>query len=421
MNKQLHLSLQAVLFIVFSTASVIGQADTVRINLSEADSLLQTRNLNLLAAHYDIDKAAAQVVQAEVFDNPAFTAESFLYSPDHKGIFDPGFQKSFTIDQLIKIAGQRGLAVDLAEEGKKISTLQYASLVRSLKYQLHTTFFSYYYLSNATRALSSQLHRLDGTVKAYQDQFKRGNFSLKEMTRLKSTLFALNNSYTGLQQELAGLQRDLRILTGQNAAVFPAPTSSELRFPETIALSIDSLYNIAVSNRIDVALAQSSVRQGELKLALEKRKAIPDLHLGLSFDQAGSVVNNYVGLSLGFDLPIFNRNQGNIAEAEADLMQSKVQRQAAEEVVRRNIQSSVEKLAALRSQYDQIGSTFLDDIDTLTESVLQNYLNGNLSLLEFSDLFESYNTTIIDINRFYASLFSSYEDLNYAVGKELFH
>lgn len=398
---------------------ILSQSDTLRLSLAAADSLLISRNLTVLAAHYDIDKAKAQIVTAELFDNPSFSAESFLYGSDHRAIFDPGFQKSFSISQLLHIAGQRGLAIDIAEEHHHMSLLEFQRVTRELVYRLHSSYYSLYYLSNATRALKSQLERLHGSVAAYQTQYEKGNFSLKELTRLKASLFGLNNSYTSLLQEIADLQHDIRILTAEERVVQPSPTPSELRLPELTTMSTSALTELAMKNRVDVALSHSTLRERELLLRLEQRKAWPDVHVGLNYDQGGNIVNNYTGLTLGFDLPLFNRNQGGSAEAEAELRQAEAENKVVEQNVRREIESSVEKISGLREQYKQIGPTFLDDIDALSESVLQNYLNGNLSLMEFSDLFESYNSTIIDINRFYASLFKSYEDLNYVLGKEI--
>ncbi len=397
-----------------------AQQDTLQLSLRMADSLMITNNLSLIASRYDIDKAKAQVIAAEVFANPEFSAESFLYSPDHHGVFDPSFQKIFSIQQLFRLAGQHGLGIDLAKEQEHMSTLQFEQLVRSLKYQLHTTYYTIYFLTNALRALSSQLDRLHGTVVSYQLQYQKGNFSLKELTRLKSTLFELTNGNTQLQQDLSDAQKNMHIFIGSDRPLAIIPSKEEVRVPSLPTQSVDDLVRLAIENRTDVALSKSSLKQSELRLSLEKSKAWPDMHVGLDFDQAGTVVNNYLGINVGFDLPIFDRNQGGIAEAQADLRQTESEHKATELQVRQEVASCVEKLKSQHDQYVQVGNTLVNDVDTLSESVLQNYLNGNLSLLEFTDLFESYNSSIIDINRFYASLFSSYEDLNYAVGKELF-
>lgn len=398
-----------------------AESDTLRLRLREADSLLVARNLDLIAARYEVDRSKAREVQASVFDNPSLSVESFLYSPERKGVFDPSFQKSVGLQQVFQIAGQRGLRIDIAEGATQMSLAQYDGVALALRYQLHSMYYQLYYLRQATNSLRSQLERLDGTVRAYETQYAKGNFSLKDLARLKTTLFQLNNSYGDLLREIADLRRDMGVLLADSRVIVAEPDADELRIPSALSAdSVDGLVRTALEERYDVKMLTKAQELASMNVQLQKRSAIPDMHVGLNYDQGGSIITHYTGLSLGFDLPLFNRNQGGIAEAEVNTLQAEAELRSLKNRVLQEVRGSVSKAITLHKEYEQIGTKLLTDIDTLSESVLQNYLNGNLSLLEFTDLFESYNSSIIDIHRFYATLLSSYEYVSYTVGKNVF-
>jgi len=55
----------------------------------------------------------------------------------------------------------------------------------------------------------------------------------------------------------------------------------------------------------------------------KRQCAYLNLTIGARYDKAGSYVHNYNSLSLGFDLPLWNRNQGNILIAENKIEEAK--------------------------------------------------------------------------------------------------
>jgi hypothetical protein len=58
-------------------------------------------------------------------------------------------------------------------------------------------------------------------------------------------------------------------------------------------------------------------------------------------------------------------------------------------------------------------------LDQLSKGLVSNYSKNNISLLEFTDMFEAYNASIIQLNQLKADLNKSYEELSYVVGEDL--
>lgn len=391
--------------------------DTLKITLPQADSLLVVRNLSLIAYHYEVDKAEAAIRQARLLNNPELSTEWNLHNPDKSEWFDVGHQgqKIIGLQQVFRIAGQRNTSIKLAKEEKRLTEYQFRELVRSLKYELHVSFYRYHFLNNAISNIRSQLGLLKNLIDVYAEQYRKGNISLQELTRLNSTYFTINNQVKDVQQELVTLQETLRILLADDKFILPVTTEIQLKDLETNSLA--DLINRALDNRPEIKTIQSLEAQSRLKYALARKEAMPDLTAGVLYDQSGSYVNNYTAITLGLQIPIFNRNQGNIQAARIGIDQSKIALQSKQQQVRNEVQTAWSVLQILQDQYNAVGANYENELNLLSEGLVNNYSKNNISLLEFTDLFEAYNTNIIQYNQLKADLNKSYEELLYAVGE----
>jgi outer membrane protein TolC len=85
--------------------------------------------------------------------------------------------------------------------------------------------------------------------------------------------------------------------------------------PSADSLSPREIQRDAVLNRLDVRRALAQYAAAEADLQLEISKQYPDVQIGPGYTYEEK--NNFFTLGLSTTLPIFNRNQGGIAEAEA--------------------------------------------------------------------------------------------------------
>ncbi|HVU39368.1 MAG TPA: TolC family protein, partial [Opitutales bacterium] len=99
-------------------------------------------------------------------------------------------------------------------------------------------------------------------------------------------------------------------LEGQNFAVASMASTRSFTPAELAAARAVSL-----QTRADILAALANYQASQAALQLEIAKQYPDLHLGSGY--LYDLGENKWNLSLGIELPIFNHNQGPIAEAEA--------------------------------------------------------------------------------------------------------
>ncbi|MDQ6813344.1 MAG: TolC family protein, partial [Bacteroidota bacterium] len=152
---------------------------------------------------------------------------------------------------------------------------------------------------------------------------------------------------------------------------------------------------------------------------LQKALAVPDLTLGATFDKRGSFVESASFFNIALDLPFYNRNQGNIKAAKFGIEQSKVQLNQQSFVVENDVQKAYTKALNTDRMLTSIDANFRISFQQLLTSVTENFRKRNISLLEFTDFYESYKQNVLQLNQLQNDRMQAIENLNFAVGKTI--
>lgn len=408
------------LFLAFQS-SLFAQ-DTLRLSVSKADSLFLQRNLLLLAEKYQIESSKAYEAQAKLWDNPNLSFELSLYNPA-KGFADIGKQgqKVVSIQQLISTAGKRNKRIAMAAEVTKMTEFEFYDLLRNLKYQLRQRYFESYFLNQTVVLLNSQLFNLSATINAFDKEYDRNNVSLKEVVRLKALQFKLSNNRADLLFEIIENQRDMQNLLQVNETIVPIISDSDLARYNLNITNYTALEEKALSSRSDLLIANANIKQAEINQQLQKALAIPDLQIGAVYDQASNYVQNYFGFSAAIDLPLFNKNQGNIKAAKSKLLYYKVAGEQKKYNIINEVNAAIHKVKIADETYQKVEGKFKDQFEQLNKGMYENFQKRNITLLEFIDFIESYNDSILEFNRLQSDRIMVFEELNYVVGEELFN
>ncbi len=416
-------------FIVFGSIHASAQptpgpllTDSLRLTRRQADSLFLSNNLLLLAERFRVEAAQAQIAQAKLFDNPSVSVELSTYNSQTHRVFDVGGegQKIVTVSQLLYTAGKRNKRIALASEVARLTQFELLDLLRGLRFELRSRFYAIYFQQRTLARFDQQLSILQTTVDAYEKEYARNNVSLRELVRLKALLFEIGNDRTEILLQLADDQRTLRTLLGVEQPIQPLVFEETLGRYQLPNIPDDSLRTLALRNRPDLLATESLTQQAKLNLDLQRALTRPDLRLGGTYDQAGSYVPNYLGVSVTADIPLTNRNQGGVAAARAQISyQQRIQQQKVVQVSN-DVATSLQKVREVDGRLRSIESGFTGQFDLLNQGVITSFRQGNITLLEFVDLIESYNQSVRELNRLKADRVGAYEELNYLTGENLF-
>jgi cobalt-zinc-cadmium efflux system outer membrane protein len=416
-----------VLHILFAGPLLMGQAsaDTLRISLADAERMFLDSNLQLLAQRYNIDAQKALIIQARLWPNPNFGISHGLFSGTLNQFFPTGTndETAASLSQLILLAGKRNKQIKLAQANVKLAEYQFYDLMRTLKYTLRGDFFNIFYLQRSARVYDEEINSLEKVAQAFAEQEGKGYIAQTEVVRIKAQLYSLQSEYNDLINNINDLQSELKLVLQARPSQYIEPTvdSQSLASLSPSKYSLNELIDSAMRNRTDLLIAKANTEINKLNYNYQKALAVPDLDLQLGYDEQGGYLLNYFGIGASIDLPIFNRNQGNIKSAKAMIDYSNASQKSTEATVQQNVARALQKAFAQDKLFQHIDPKFSGDFQRLMQAVLENYQKRNISILEFLDFYDSYKENILQINSIQYNRVDAFEDINFYTGTNFFN
>lgn len=402
-------------------AGTVARAEDCPVTLQDADSLFAAHNLEALAARYRIDQADADVMQAQLWSNPVVSIDENVYNRLSKRFFDFGSKSEqvFSVDQLIYVAGQHANAVRLAQATGETARYEFADLLRRMRGELNKTFVELYFVQKNLDLFKNEIVSLKQMLNMLTAQEEKGNISKMETARIQALLLSLTQEQNQYLTHAAELQGKLRIYlalpqTAQPVAVFDESCLDQLA---THSPEMGKLEDFLAS-RSDVQQARSTINEDTLQIRMAKSKAWPEVHLRGSYDRNGGYFPNYFSVGVSVSVPIFNRNQGAVKRARAQMLadkylyDSRLQNARNElSLAEERLQRNMSLIASISSDYNKV------NMEDLFKGVNENYRRRNISLLEFVDFYNTYKNAKLQIASVRQDAFLSIEDLNTAAGQ----
>ena len=411
--------------VLLSAQEERASGDTVRISLAEAERRFLNTNQQLLAARYSIDAARAAIIQAQLWNNPNLAIEQNVYNQTTRRYFDftRDGNTELQLQQLLLLGGKRSKQVRLAEINSEVAEDNFYDLSRSLKLELRSDFFDLYFAQQEVGFYDQSIATLGKTVEASERIFRERSILLSDVLRLKTLMFSLQDERLGLLNRISDIEGRLRILlkdsTGSFSYFVPRVDSSRLGAATIDTLTLPGALRAAIENRPDVRIADANVHYEEANLALQKSLAIPDVTIGGRWSRSGSYIPEYYALSVAIDLPLFNRNQGNIQVSERTLEADVLTRDNVRITVENEVVTAFRKARETDRLFRESDRNFPAEYRTLVDGMIESYRMRNISLLQFTDFYEAYRSSVIQINQLQNDRVDAYENLNFAVGKDL--
>lgn len=423
MHRFFFLLLSFWFFLEKADAQINLKADTVSYSLKDAEILFLKNNFDLLAARYQINEAEAAVIQAKLWDNPSFNYEQGAYNRDTKKWFDfsQNGESAVSLQQLIYLAGKRNKRINIEKINSQIARYQFYDLMRTLRYELRTSFFELYFLQQSLSVYDRELTALKTLVDAYSAEYQKGNLSFKELARLQALQFNLDNEKIDVLKNVNEKQSNLILLTGDSLSrpIKPVFSVSAFDLINPASFNLVQMVDSALINRYDLKITQAQTESEQMNLSLQKAMRVPDMTIGGRYDKAGSYVHNYNAVSLGFDLPLWNRNQGNIRISENKIEEIKALNNRKELEVKNEITKAYVQFIETDKLYKSSIRKFDTKYDNLFDGLTSAYKDHTISLLEFIDYYETYKDSKNQYFQLLNSRLDAIESLNLATGSTI--
>ena len=407
----------------------ISAQEKFELSREEAEAIFINNNLLLIAEKLNIESQRAEVIQARLWPNPEFSINEINFwkttgvesSPPIFGKFGRDQQFAFEINQLIQTAGKRKKLIALEEIEVSKTEQFFEDLLRNLKFELRSQLTDFQFNQLLIDVHQNLIENISVLIQAYQNQLERGSVSGAELTRLKAQEILIKRQLLDLKQEKKQIQKELKHLLGVNPTLEIEITNEGFVKPiemyENILL--EQLMEQARVNRPDYQLALLEEEYSHQLLSFEKSKRIPDLTFGINYDRNGSTMLDFVGFGVSFDLPLFDRNQGNIQKAEIQISQAEILKKHTllkieNEIFQthRNLLENIEFMQSIDENYE-------NDLDELLDNYTNNYRSRNLNMLEYFHFMETYLENKIILIEAQKEFNHIVEELNYLTGIDI--
>lgn len=221
------------------------------------------------------------------------------------------------LDIPIETAGKRGYRIAHAQHLSEATRLQIAQTAWQLRHQLREAMLDSYAATETAGLLQSRSTIQEDSVKLLEGIFKAGEISANELSQARIQRDETRLALLDAQKQQAQARARLAAVIGVPAK---ALEGKELSFGTFETLPEDvppaEVQRQALLNRPDLLVALAEYQASQSVLQLEIARQYPDIRIGpgYEFDQS----ENKWSLGLAVTLPVFNRNQGAIAAAEAN-------------------------------------------------------------------------------------------------------
>jgi cobalt-zinc-cadmium efflux system outer membrane protein len=219
----------------------------------------------------------------------------------------------------------------------------------------------------------------------------------------------LSTAYLAKVQAIAGLRQFL----GFESVPDEFDVEGDLDY-EPVQANVQDLKVLGMQNRPDLRAAQQGVTAARSQEALMRANGKKDL--GVTFDYTHTAGINSGAFYFNIDLPIFDRNQGEIARARFAITQAEEQAIETAQQVNTDI---VDAYAALHSNDEIIRlyrGGYVDQAKQSRDITEYAYKRGAASLLDFLDAERSYRATQLAYRQALAAYLLALEQLREAVG-----
>jgi outer membrane protein TolC len=364
------------------------------LSVNDAVQIALINNANLQANFYDLQIAEANVVQAGRIPNPIF---SMLYAKNG-GEFK--IEQALTFNILALFTMPKASAIEkqhfAATQNKVVlQVLDTARQTRNAYYDALAARESVHYLTQVNDSA-------EATAEFAKRMQKAGNFS--ELDKAREQVFYADAALELTQAKNKQVQAEealTRLLGLNERTAFTLPE----RLPD-LPKSNDDLKQVKpedFAKRLDIAQMRSETEALASQLGLSKAtRFVNVLELGPARVLEGKRDDPYKkGVTLSFELPIFDWGQSNVKRAEATYMQS----------LQHSANLAVIAASQVRSHYAQyqasyaIAQYYRDDVVPLRKKMLQeNLLRYNGMLIGPFDLMADARAQVQSVNSYIAAL-----------------
>lgn len=388
------------------------------ITLDQAIDLALKHNHSLKASRSMILQNQAQEITANLRPNPTLGMDTqFIpfFSPQYFSGDNADQTQQFDVglSYLFERGGKRQHRLQAARDQTAVTRAQVTDAERTLTFNVGQQFVAVLLAESTLQFAMEDLKGFQQTVDISETQFKAGFIGEGDYLKIKLQLLQFQTDVSSARLAKVQALVSLRQFFGYDAVPADYDVVGDLAY-QTLPIKLEDLQARALRERPDFHAAELGITAAQSQIALAKANGKVDVTGTYDFSHVAGETTGSIFAS--FDLPIFNRNQGEIARTKYALTQAQEQEQAASDTVLSDVANAYEAVKSNDEVVQLYVAGYLKQAKDSRDISEYAYKRGAASLLDFLDAERSYRSTQLAYRQALASYMTALEQLKEALG-----
>jgi len=356
---------------------VLQQADASIAPLTLDRALQRALNASpeLSVAQRELAANEATILQAQARPNPVFSA---LLEDTRKETRTTTLQ----LNQPIETGGKRAARIGVAEQGRDAAAMELEARRADLRANVMAAFYGVLTAQERLRMAQASLDLAQRATGAATRRVAAGKVSPVEETRARVAEAGARIDLALAASELATAQRSLAATWGSMTPHVGGVAGSLDTLPPLPA-QVELSRRLAASPGLQRARIEVERRQALTQL--ERSRAIPDVTVSFGGKRNEELGLNQAILGVAVPIPVFDRNRGNLLEAERRTDKARDELAAVEIRLARELAQARARLDNARSETAALQRDILPGAQSALDAATRGFELGKFSFLDVLD------------------------------------
>ena len=345
------------------------------LTLKTALELAYGANSTLSAARRELDAVDGSILQAGLMPNPRAEALIEDLRPENR-------LTAFYLHQPLEMGGKRPARVAAAERRHDVASAELSTMRAEIRAAVMVAFFDVLVAQERMLLTQGLVELSQRATSAASKRVTAGKVSPVEETKAKI-------AEASVRVELSQAATSLAMARKRLTALWRNPTP---RFERAVG-QVDTLPNLPTKKELEARLAnapglaraQREVNRREAMMELERSLRVPDVTVSVGGRRNNELGLNQALVGVSVPIPFFNRNQGNILEAERRIDKARDELSGTETRLNNEIAQALERLNVAREEIEVLQREILPGSQSAYDAATKGYIMGKFSFLEVLD------------------------------------
>lgn len=384
---------------------------------------------DLLAARQRLAIAQGKLLQAGLRPNPVLEGEygtTRILGGDGEGEFSVG------VSQVFELGGKRTKRVKIAELEIAQIRSEVAALERQIAAEIRTAYTSAVSAARQLDVLERLIASDADVIRITEARMNQGDAAPLDSNLVKLESIRLRVQSIEFTDNLETALLTLQSLTGAdvNKELKIAPQTDK---PARITLSLAELTELALRERNDLQAAKIAEQIGSARIDLAKSLTIPNIAGSVKYSRNKSVIDlpvtagggvasdrdNALTFGISIELPVLNRNQGEIASATNEQIQATQKREFLESTIKRDVAVAYRKYWVAAQKMALYSTQILPRAEENLKTIRAAYGLGEFSVFEVVNEQRRLNESLAGYNESLRDYYTALAEIESALGTPL--